>query len=157
MSSNANDYFADPDAGADNMEAWGDMEEDSLFDASTEATPVAPTSTTSKPKAAATPFDDNGEPDFAGWLAAQSQKKPGSKPLPKGLAKSATSTPAVHTTRPPAPRVATTGKVGPRTGIKKVGSTVAVPTTSVKPVIAKKIDTTPKVADDDEGWGDGWD
>jgi SCY1-like protein 1 len=32
-------------------------------------------------------FDDDGEPDFAGWLAAQSQKKP-TKALPKGLSKS---------------------------------------------------------------------
>ena len=41
-------------------------------------------STTTTASAAA--FDD-GEPDFAGWLAAQSQKKP-TKALPKGLSKS---------------------------------------------------------------------
>nr|CEG03179.1 unnamed protein product [Fusarium acuminatum CS5907] len=35
--------------------------------------------------ASAAPFED-GEPDFAGWLAAQSQKKP-TKSLPKGLSK----------------------------------------------------------------------
>ena len=34
-------------------------------------------------------YDDSGEPDFAGWLAAQSQqsKAKGKKPLPKGLTK----------------------------------------------------------------------
>ena len=46
------------------------------------STPIATT-------ASATPFDD-GEPDFAGWLAAQAEKKKGGslggKALPKGLA-----------------------------------------------------------------------
>lgn len=159
LSSNANDYFADPDVAADDGDAWGDMDEDSFFDASTDATPVASTSTTSRTKlaAAAIPFEDDGEPDFAGWLAAQSQKKPGAKPLPKGLAKSATSTPAVHSARPAVPRITTTGKVGLGAGVKKASSVAAVNAASVKPVVAKKIDTTPKVADDDDAWGDNWD
>jgi len=72
-----------------------------------------------------TPFDD-AEPDFAGWLAAQAQKKkPGGKPLPKGLSKSTT-------TKKPTPKVA------------------------AKPVVAKKIDMKPKDTEDDDGWGDGW-
>lgn len=116
------------------------MEEDSFFDASSEAPKP-----NSKPAVASTnPFEENEEPDFAGWLAAQTGKKPGGKALPKGLAKPAAG-------RPAASRIASTGTVG-GSGAKKAGSTAAKP----KPVVAKKIDTAPKNADDDEGWGDGW-
>jgi SCY1-like protein 1 len=83
------------------------------------------------------PFDDGSEPDFAGWLAAQAQKKTssggGSKPLPKGLAKNKSTT-TTATKKPLASR----------------------PVTS-KPVVAKKIDMKPKdTGGDDDGWGDGW-
>jgi SCY1-like protein 1 len=139
-SSNANDYFQDSNAAEDDMDAWGDMEEESFFDASSD---YAPKTT----PAASNPFDDNGEPDFAGWLAAQAGKKPGGKPLPKGLAKPATSTAA----RPASgTRASTTGSVG--TAAKKPATATLKP----KPIVAKKIDTTPKAAADDEGWGDGW-
>lgn len=128
-SSNANDYFQDaPDLAADDLDAWGDMEEDSFFDA-----PSEKPKSKSTPAVSATPFDDNGEPDFAGWLAAQTQKKPGAKPLPKGLAKPATSSSKMA---------------------KKVPIAAAKPVS--KPVVAKKIDTTPKDTADDDGWGDGW-
>jgi SCY1-like protein 1 len=140
-SSNAQDYFQDSNAAEDDMDAWGDMEEEPFFDAASETTPKIST------LSAANPFQDDGEPDFAGWLAAQ-QKKPGAgKPLPKGLAK-----PAANGSRPAtAGRVASTGSVG-GAGAKKAAITAAKP----KPVVAKKIDTAPKSADDDEGWGDGW-
>jgi SCY1-like protein 1 len=138
-SSNAQDYFQDSNTGeGDDIDAWGDMEEESFFDAPSEATPKT---------SAANPFQDDGEPDFAGWLAAQAQKKPGSKPLPKGLAKPAAS----NGGRPTAGRATTTGTVG-GTGAKKAAGTAVKP----KPVVAKKIDTAPKVTDDDDGWGDGW-
>ncbi len=128
-SSNANDYFQDaPDLVANDIDAWGDMEEDSFFDA-----PSEKPKSKSTPAVSATPFDDNGEPDFAGWLAAQTQKKPGTKPLPKGLAKPTTS--------------ATTAAKKPGVTATKLVS---------KPIVAKKIDTTPKNAGDDDGWGDGW-
>ncbi|KAK2625347.1 hypothetical protein QTJ16_005716 [Diplocarpon rosae] len=138
LSSNANDYFPESTANdADNADdAWGKMEEDSFVDASSEA-----------PKAvkAAKPFDDDGEPDFAGWLAAQSGKKPGAKALPKGLAK-----PASANGRPAGiGRVATTGSIGAAAGKK---STLA----AKKPVVAKKTTTTPKETGEDDGWGDGW-
>jgi SCY1-like protein 1 len=129
-SSNTNDYFQDaPDLGADDLDAWGDMEEDSFFDA-----PSAMAKPRVAPAISSTPFDDNGEPDFAGWLAAQTQKKPGGKPLPKGLAKPATS-------------------AGTIAAKKAAGPATKPPS---KPVIAKKIDTTPKQTADDDGWGDGW-
>ncbi|KAG8418097.1 Nuclear aminoacylation-dependent tRNA export pathway component [Metarhizium acridum] len=92
---------------------------------------VIPSSTTSKAPEKAVPFDDGEEPDFAGWLAAQAQKKkPGSaKPLPKGLSKSTTTKkPAAKPTAKPAAKVPA----------------------------AKKIDMKPKETDDDDGWGDGW-
>ncbi|KAK0106893.1 hypothetical protein ONS95_003612 [Cadophora gregata] len=136
-SSNTNDYFqdstaADEDNDAD--DAWGNMGEDSFFDVPSE---------TPKPQPAAKPFDDDGEPDFAGWLAAQSGKKPTAKPLPKGLTKAANGRPAA------ASRSATTGSVG--SGAKK-----SVPAAKAKPLVAKKIDTAPKETGEDDGWGDGW-
>ncbi|RDA93678.1 hypothetical protein CP533_4909 [Ophiocordyceps camponoti-saundersi (nom. inval.)] len=108
-----------PDDGADTWADMGDMgDDDGAVDASS-ATAVA------SPMAA--PFDD-GEPDFAGWLAAQAQKKKklgAGKPLPKGLGKPAAA--KKSTTKP-----------------------------AVKPV-AKKIDMKPKETEnDDDGWGDGW-
>jgi SCY1-like protein 1 len=130
--------------GEDDMDAWGPLQDDSFFDAPSEApTKVAPSVASS----AANPFGDDGEPDFAGWLAAQAGKKPGSKPLPKGLAKSTS-----NANRPASiGRAATTGSVS---GIaaKKAAGTVLKP----KPVTAKKIDTTPTATDDDDGWGEGW-
>ncbi|KAF1736098.1 putative inactive serine/threonine-protein kinase scy1 [Beauveria bassiana] len=112
---------ADDDAGG-----WGDMddmdEEGGWGKALDEPSAISAPAT-----ASATPFDE-GEPDFAGWLTAQSQKKTASKPLPKGLAK--------------------TGPAAKRAPAK--------PAAKAKPVVAKKIDLAPKIEDDDEGWGDGW-
>jgi SCY1-like protein 1 len=138
--SNANNYFQDA-ADDDEDDAWGAMEEEAFFDANESAPKTAVSSTN--------PFDDQGEPDFAGWLAAQAGKKPGAKPLPKGLAKASTST---NGTRPGAVRSSTTGSVGVAAAKKTTGVTV-----KSKPVVAKKIDTAPKATDEDDGgWGDGW-
>lgn len=145
-SSNANDYFESQDAqdDIDVDDAWGNMEEDSFFDAPAEA------SKTNKPApSAANPFEDDGEPDFAGWLAAQAGKKPGAKPLPKGLAKAPASTARPTTLSRPA----TTGSVGGTVAKKAAPAAAAV---KLKPVAAKKIDTAPKDVEDDDGWGDGW-
>jgi SCY1-like protein 1 len=104
-------------------DGWGNNEDP--FNA---PTPVASTGTTSKPKASPVPYDDGGEPDFAGWLAAQSKAK---KPLPKGLNTSRTTS-------------------IPRTSSP---STISKP----KAAPAKKIDTKPKDEDEEDGWGDAWD
>ena len=113
----------------DVFEAWGAIDDDDNVEESKDDDPFSPApnpkpssglSTTSKPNA--NPYDDGGEPDFAGWLAAQSKAK-SNKPLPKGLSK-----PAATTSKP---------------------KTVVAP--------AKKIDTTPKDEDEDDGWGDAWD
>ncbi|TVY26671.1 putative inactive serine/threonine-protein kinase [Lachnellula hyalina] len=140
-SSNTNEYFQDRNPSEEVDDAWGDMEEESFFDAPSETPKQTHT------PSASNPFDDNGEPDFAGWLAAQSQKKPGSKPLPKGLAKPANGRPATST------RIQSTGGVG-GAGAKKAAATAA--SVKPKPVVAKTIDTKPKETGDDEGWGDGW-
>lgn len=148
--------------------AWGDMDDD--FDETpNENGPTTtttskilaggrgskkPTITKTRPPpppppniSAANPFgvEDDGEPDFAGWLAASSAKKAGGKPLPRGL--------AVKSERPGIPgRVATTGSLGTTKS--------AVSANRVKPAAAaaagKKIDTRPKAAVDDDDWGDGW-
>ncbi|CAF3609820.1 hypothetical protein SNK03_003567 [Fusarium graminearum] len=115
------DSFLPADDGDDVGDSWGDMNDDfDSFD-----NPGQSSKQPAATNASATPFED-GEPDFAGWLAAQSQKKSGNaKPLPKGLSKSSTA--------------------------KKP---MAKP--AAKPVVAKKIDMKPKEVDDDDGWGDGW-
>ncbi|RYP49066.1 hypothetical protein DL768_005156 [Monosporascus sp. mg162] len=142
-----------PPAGGDGGEeeefadAWGDMgdmddeNDNNNGDFSFGGSSRSPPSTARKEpaKTTTTTFDDGSEPDFAGWLAAQAQKKnpggAGGKPLPKGLAKSGTGSGAA--------------------GSRKV--TPATTAASRKPVVAKKIDMKPKdTGDDDDGWGDGW-
>ena len=147
-SSNANDYFQQTNNGAEEVEideAWGDMEEDSFFDAPSKAAKGVPS--------AANPFDDNGEPDFAGWLAAQSAKKSGAKPLPKGIAKHSNVTENGRQVGVPA-RAVTSRSVGV-IGAKKAAAT-APSAMTLKPLVAKKIDTAPKETGEDDAWGDGW-
>lgn len=126
-------------------EAWGEMDEDSFFDAPSTKPPPAP---------APEVFDHGGEPDFEGWLNAQAKAK-SKAPLPKGLAKP-TSKPAATNSaangRMPVTRTTTTGGVGTGAGVKKVASTVVKPNVTTP----KVIDTKPKEAADDD-WGDAWD
>lgn len=122
---------------------WGGFGDDVAFGASNSTSKKqeeeddpwgAPNVTT----APATNFDDQGEPDFAGWLAAQNQaKKPVTKTLPKGLGKSGTATkkPVVART-PGAPNVKRVVVTQPKKELKK---------------------TEPQGnEDEDEGWGDAW-
>lgn len=121
----AQDFFPESNEADDPGDSWGDMgdvNDDGFFEGSSSSNQKA------APVASATPFDD-GEPDFAAWLAERSQKKPGTKPLPKGLSK----TSSMAGSKKPAPK-------------KPIS----------KPVVAKKIDLKPKDNDDDDGWGDGW-
>jgi SCY1-like protein 1 len=101
------------------------------------ATPPA-TSTTST-----SAFDDKGEPDFAGWLAAQSNaKKPLKTGLPKGLTKSTTAT---KSTRPViGGRASTTGSAATR-------KVVIAPKKE-----APKVEEKKAKEDEEEGWGDAW-
>lgn len=160
----AHDFF-DASTGLDdeNLDAWGDMDDDFNDDDTKENNHTSTTgskilaggakkttTTTTRPTApvsAANPFGvaDDAEPDFAGWLAASSSKKAGGKPLPKGLAAKST-----NTERPGNQgRSATTGSLG-----TTKSSTLAA---KAKPApAAKKVDIKPKALDDDDGWGDGW-
>jgi SCY1-like protein 1 len=127
----------------DAFEAWGTMEDedDSFFD--------APSSRKQSPgPRPATMYDDGGEPDFAGWLAAQSQAK-SKKPLPKGLTNTSKTRPNV------ADRTKSTGTMGSGSGAQKLLNTTSKPKVTV-PV--KKVDTKPRETEStEEGWGDDWD
>ncbi|KAF7585296.1 hypothetical protein BBP40_011304 [Aspergillus hancockii] len=117
----------------DVYEAWGAMDEkeeqktDDPF--SPAPTTVSTAGSAPAPKAAPVPYDDGGEPDFAGWLAAQSKAK---KTLPKGLSK-------------------TTSAVSPARNVSRNGATKAKTTTTTKKIVTK-----PKEEELDD-WGDAWD
>ncbi|KAH6639445.1 armadillo-type protein [Boeremia exigua] len=93
--------------------------------------------------ASTTAFDDAGEPDFAGWLAAQNAgKKSGAKALPKGLA-----------------------KAGGSAGVKTAAAKKSVPAAARKVVVPAKKEVVKKEPvkaqgkdkeDEVEGWGDDW-
>lgn len=136
---NAAAYFEDNETQEDEFEAWGDMDDD---DAAFKDASEKPASKSVSTK----PFGDDEEPDFAGWLAAQAGKKPGAKPLPKGLGKVAARPAAVQ-------RSSTTGGTGTGLGVRKVSNTVPV-----KPALAtKKVGAVKKEVMDDDSWGEGWD
>ncbi|KAE8354861.1 armadillo-type protein [Aspergillus coremiiformis] len=119
----------------DVYEAWGAMDDDGGEKVDDPFSPVATTvfSTLGSPLASQptpVPYDDGGEPDFAGWLAAQSKAK---KTLPKGLSK--TTTAAASPSR---------------------SSSHHSTTRSQSNATVKKIETKPKEEDLDD-WGDAWD
>lgn len=128
----------------DAMDAWGEFDDDgdNFFDApAAKKTPTAP---------AANPFDDGGEPDFAGWLAAQNKPK-AKPPLPKGLSKATNGSGLAP--RPPVIRSASSGATAATSNTKKV-----TPIAAKKPVAApaKKVDLAPKDEGNDDDWG-AWD
>lgn len=133
-------FFGDAQDEDDEVDqAWGDMDEEPFFDASSEPEPKAEIS--------AAAYDDGGEPDFEGWLKAQAQAKT-KAPLPKGLAKSSIAMndrPTVAATRTGSPSSA-------------VGQTKTV-NSGVKPKVSasKAIITKPKEASTEDDWGDAWD
>jgi SCY1-like protein 1 len=127
----------------DAFEAWGAMEEDddSFFD--------APSSRKRTPSPQEIKnYDDEGEPDFAGWLTAQSQAK-SKKALPKGLSKTANARPLV------ADRTMSTPMAGSGSGTKNLLQSTSKPKVLL-PV--DKINTKPHETESTEdGWGDDWD
>lgn len=115
---------------------WGAMDEEEVADA-WDAPAVAKTVSSPKASAPAVAYDDQGEPDFEGWLNAQAQaKKKPNKPLPKGLAKK-TSAPVA------ASRVSPAAKAAAQNAAAKMAS--------------KPSPTPAPVEDDGEAWGDAWD
>lgn len=167
----AESFFPDPDPAADDDgDAWGDMDDaDDFFDTPADPAQSPSSSTATLPKrgaatgassravsgassaaaaASATPFDDGAEPDFAGWLAAQAQKKAGpgggGRPLPKGLTKAA---------GPGGGKPVAAASAAKRPGALGAGTARAA---TARPA-PKKIDMKPKeTGNDDDGWGDGW-
>ncbi|KAJ6103089.1 hypothetical protein N7486_005516 [Penicillium sp. IBT 16267x] len=118
--------------GDDVFDAWGAMDDDEKDVDPFTAAVASPSPSSPDPsanKSPAVPYDDGGEPDFAGWLAAKSQAKT-KKPLLKGLGKA---------------------------GSSNATTTKATPKPRVIAAAAKKIDTKPKDEDEDDGWGDAWD
>lgn len=130
-------------------DAWGDMAEESFFDAPSESTPELAIATAPTPTPIAA-FDDGGEPDFEGWLKAQMQSKTKLKQaLPKGLAKSA------KQNIPAAPaRINSTGTSGLGAGAKKLPITAP---TKPKVISSMSISTKPRDGAADDDWGDAWD
>ncbi|KAK4104600.1 ARM repeat-containing protein [Parathielavia hyrcaniae] len=134
---NDNDGFNDNDQGGAAAALFSDDIRPSKSN-TTRTTTTTTTTTTS-----ATPFDDSSEPDFAGWLAAQAQKKSGAA-LPKGLAK--------------APSSGGAGSSSSASAGKKTATTASAPASTKSRVVVaktKKIDTKPKESEEDDGWG-GW-
>ncbi|KAK2841639.1 hypothetical protein FQN49_006058 [Arthroderma sp. PD_2] len=116
------------------FEDWGAMDEAIDDDAEGQGQEEAFFETAESASPALSPrphkFADEGEPDFAGWLASQSKAK-AKKPLQKGPKK-------------PSPSSSTQAK---RAEVK----------TRAPLQPAKKIDTKPKDEPlDDDGWGDAW-
>lgn len=139
-------FFGDAQEEDDEVdEAWGEMAHESFFDTPVQQKPVV------EPKASAQlKLMDNGdEPDFEGWLKAQSQAK-AKAALPKGLSKPSS---AING-RQAASRSKITGHVNLTSGAKKLASTT---TPASKLSTAKAIDTEPKIQPADDDWGDAWD
>ncbi|RMJ22040.1 SCY1 protein kinase [Aspergillus sp. HF37] len=117
------------DEADDVIEAWDAIDGDNGWDQPNEEDPfsVASPSASAASKPSPVPFDDGGEPDFAGWLAAQSTTK-AKKPLPKGLNRTGSS-------------------AASRTATAKLKASAAP---------AKKIDTKPREEEEDDDWGAAW-
>jgi SCY1-like protein 1 len=94
------------------------------------------------------PFEDKGEPDFAGWLNAQAQAKQKVKnALPKGLSKTsaAASRPGLGA------KASSTGNVP----VRKVAATASK--AKVAPVKKTEPKAEPQKEDDnDDAWADAW-
>ncbi|KAK5116669.1 hypothetical protein LTR62_007343 [Meristemomyces frigidus] len=135
------------DFGAD----WGDLDEQENNRADIDpwnnpqpTTSLPPTSSRSS-TTTTTSYDDNGEPDFEGWLNAQAVAKSQSKkPLPKGLAAKKAAPPAMVSRGGAGTG---TGKSSPLVGNGRRG-VVAKPAV----VVVKK-----EEEEEEGGWGDAWD
>ena len=128
----------DPD---DFNDAWGDEDAFSM-----------PTKSSTEPTATPATFDDKGEPDFAGWLNAQTQAKAKKKnPLPKGLANTSSRPVAGARSVSVGPTAGTGVSTNGNANVKKVGANGAAKAKAM----AKKAEPDAPV-EDDEGWGDAW-
>ncbi|KAF2399120.1 ARM repeat-containing protein [Trichodelitschia bisporula] len=119
-------------AWGDGEAAWG--EETDPFTAPTSQN----TSVTSNP------FEDKGEPDFAGWLDAQAKSKVKTF-LPKGLTKSVAAKPTLK------PKANSTNPVGSKKSATVTSKPRAAPAKQVTKLEKKKEDD-----EEDAAWGDDW-
>lgn len=148
MSTSTTNYFdEDPSLADEAVDAWATMDD-------FEEPPTAPKQPRDSIESLV-PYDDSGEPDFAGWLAAQTQSK-AKKPLPKGLfTKSNNSNqkkPVVTS------RVITRGSIESRVVPGNSLRPAAAPTSQPTPV-SKTVDTKPKdegMGEEDDAWGAEW-
>ena len=138
----APDYFDDNAIVDEEMDAWAAMEDYEEFP---EEKPADST-------ASFVAYDDSGEPDFAGWLAAQAQSKAKNQ-LPKGLTKkSETSSNNLDA----ASKATAAGSM--KLPLKQ--DLTSQPTDNDPKVISMKtVDTKPKGDNwgEDDGWGASWD
>ncbi|OJD33634.1 protein kinase [Diplodia corticola] len=166
------DDFNDPhdqeiEADDDAADGWGATAfDDNDDDAHDPFSAPAPTTTKKDPTV---PFDDNGEPDFAGWLTAQTKaKQAGKKPLPKGLAGSSSSNrPSAAPRASSAPggggakKSVVTGQVRKTTGMAAAAATAKAEEEKKKrkkeeEEAARKKKAAEEEEMEDEGWGDAW-
>ena len=136
-----------PDIEEDTLDAWGKMDDegDNFWDAPS-ATKHDSNITLAASGPAANPFDDGGEPDFAGWLAAQNKPKTKVNPLTKKAMNGAS--------RPAAPRTQSSNTTTSTQTTKKVVPVVTQkPTTTPSAAASRKVDLKPK---DDGGGDDDW-
>ena len=139
---------ADFDAWGDMNDPWNDasaQQDSAFFEAVNSNHPVmqpARPGSGAESGIGSSGFDDGGEPDFAGWMAAQSQKK-GVRTLPVGLGIPG---PAGRTQRAAAVagRVAVKRETGLRGAAKVTPALIPVPAAKEK-------------SWEEDGWGDGWD
>lgn len=144
----------------DGFDAWGNMEDEDKDQEQAEADAFfeARGSPSPAPSAApAVPFDDGGEPDFAGWLAAQSKGKT-KKVLPKGMNKTPISTGGTSTTKTTTTKPVSRSSTASSKPIVSGAGTTAKPKRIVQPpkkVVETKAKAAPDAEEDD--WGEAWD
>lgn len=120
-------------------EDWGAMDEEEVADAWGDPAEADRKAVEQKAAVKATPvaYDDQGEPDFEGWLNAQAQAKKTTKTaLPKGLAKKATTTAAARST-------------------SSLKTTTTVTKAPAKPTVSSPKPAVP-AEDEDDDWGEAW-
>jgi SCY1-like protein 1 len=142
------DAFADAEEDFD--DGWGGFEGgDTKIEADEPdpwASPAPASSVSSKG------YNDQGEPDFAGWLAAQSKTKTATKTLlPKGLAKAGPVKTVPKTAPTKTPAKSTRPIIRSRANTEWPSGTEKP---AAQPKEVPKVET--KKEDEDEGWGDAW-
>lgn len=129
-------------------DAWGAMDEEDTNGWSEEGAEFPKTTSTPGTIVGSTPgvqsagfekFDDNGEPDFAGWLEAQRASRTSKSALPKGLASTSRSNVSSRKT----------ARGGLATSTQTRSSTSSKQATLINP-------GKPQENNQDDDWGEAW-